>query len=328
MKISNETKVGVLTVIAITLLILGFNYLKGKDLIDTSKKLNAVFKRVDGLTVSNAVMINGLQIGTVYKMKELNANLDSIIVTINLTKDINIPVNSVASISKDLLGSSTLNIQMGNAAALVQDGDTIHTLIKPGMLDEVKGSLNPVINSLTGTLTSLDSLIEVVGTYFDPSTKYNFQKIIANLTATSASVDAMLNAQNGALARSMNHVESITANLASNNAHITHTMENMDRATSQLANAKIEETIANLQSTSQSLSDMMKKVNSKDGTLGLLLNDKTLYDHLSSTAYKVNILLDDLRTNPKRYVNISVFGRKNTAAALTAPLIDDTTHSK
>ncbi|HJU45476.1 MAG TPA: MlaD family protein [Chitinophagaceae bacterium] len=328
MKISNETKVGVLTVISITLLILGFNYLKGKDLIDTSKKLNAIFKRVDGLAVSNAVMVNGLQIGTVYKMKELNADLDSIIVTINLTKDINIPVNSVASINKDLLGSSTLSIQLGNAAALTKDGDTLRTQSKPGMLDEVKSSLNPAINSLTGTLTSLDSLIEVVGTYFDPATKYNFQKIIANLTATSASLDAMINSQNSALSKSLDHVESITANLADNNDHISRTMENLDRTTTKLANAKIEETIANLESTSNSLSDMMKKANSKEGTLGLLLNDKALYDQLNSTAYKVNILLDDLRTHPKRYVNISVFGRKNTAGPLTAPLIDDSTRSK
>jgi phospholipid/cholesterol/gamma-HCH transport system substrate-binding protein len=328
MKISNETKVGVLTVISIALLILGFNYLKGKDLIDTSKKLNAVFKRVDGLAVSNAVMINGLQIGTVYKMKELNADLDSIIVTVNVAKKINIPVNSIASISKDLLGSSTLNIQLGNAAMLTKDGDTIHTLARPGMLDEVRGSLSPAINSLTGTLTSLDSLIEVVGGYFDPSTKYNFQKIIANLTTTSASLDALLNAQNSALSKSLNHVEVITANLANNSDHISHTLENMDRATAQLANAKIEETVASLQSTANSLSEMMKKANSKDGTLGLLLNDKTLYNHLNSTAYKVNILLDDFRTHPKRYVNISVFGRKNTASALTAPLVDDTTRSK
>lgn len=322
MKISNETKVGVLAVIAIALLILGFNYLKGKNLIDNSKKVYAVFKRVDGLTVSNAVLINGLQVGTVYKMQELNANLDSVIVTINLNKDLNIPLNSVALINKDLLGNASLNIQLGSGP-LAGNGDTLHTIAKPGMLDDVKESLNPAINTLTGTLTSLDSLIEVVGTYFDPSTKYNFQKIIANLAATSASLDAFLNAQNSALVRSMNNVESITANLASNNDHISRTMENLDRTTTHLANAKIEEAVADLQSTANSLSEIMKKANSREGTLGLLLNDKALYNHLNSTAYKVNILLDDLRTHPKRYVNISVFGRKNTSAPLTAPLLDD-----
>lgn len=328
MKISNETKVGVLTVLAVALLILGFNYLKGKDLIDNSKKIYTVFKRVDGLGVSNGVLVNGLQIGTVYKMKELNANLDSVVVTINLTKNINIPVNSTASISKDLLGSSTLDIQLGNSATLVQNGDTLRSAARPGMLDDIKTSLNPAINSVTATLNSLDSLIQVIGTYFNPTTKYNFQKIVENMTATSASLEALVNAQNSALAKSLNHVESITANLANNNEHITHTLENMDRTTMHLANAKIEETVNSLQSTANSLSDMMKKVNSKDGTLGALIHDRTLYDHLNSTAYKVNILLDDLRTHPKRYVNISVFGKKNSSAPLTAPLIDDTTRSK
>lgn len=328
MKISNETKVGALTVISIALLVLGFNYLKGKDLIDTSRKLYTIFRKVDGLGSSNAVMIKGLQVGTVYKLQESNKNLDSIVVTINLTKDINIPTNSIATISRDLLGSASLNITLGNSTVMVKNGDTLNSQLTPGMLDDVKSSLNPAISSLSGTLTSLDSLIEIVGTYFDPNTKYNFQKIIGNLTASTASLQTLLDTQSGALAKSIGHLEVITGNFANNNDHINKTMENLETATSKLANSKIEETLASLQSTANSLSEVMRKVNSKEGTLGLLLSDKTLYQNLNSTTYKVNILLDDLRSHPKRYVNVSVFGRKYSAPPLTAPLIDDTTRSK
>lgn len=325
MKISNETKVGVLTAVSIALLILGFNYLKGKDLIDTKPKLHAVFKKVDGLAVSNAVMINGLQVGSVFKLQEKDKNLDSVIVTVNLEKDINIPANSQASISRDLLGGASLKIELGTSDRMAGNGDTIRTFTTPGMLDDVKSSLNPAINSVTGTLTSLDSLIQVIGTYFDPATKDNFQRIVVNLNTSSLALTRLLDTQSGALAKTMQHTESVTANLAAGNEHITQTLENMDRLTNKLANARIEETVASLESTARSLDQAVKKVNSNEGSLGMLLNDKSLYKNLLSTTYKVNILLDDLRTNPKRYVNISVFGRKNSASPLTAPLIDDST---
>ncbi len=325
MKISNETKVGILTAISITLLILGFNFLKGKNLVDSSDKIYTVFKKVDGLGGSNAVIINGLQVGTVYKMQEKNKDLDSIIVTINLDKEINIPNNSIAAINKDLLGTAVLTITMGNSETFIKDGDTLGTRITPGMLDDVKSSLNPAINSVTGTLNSLDSLIQIIGTYFDPSTKDNFQKIIVNLNASSLALNKLLDDQSSSLGKTLKNTESVTANLSANNAQITKTLSNIETATGKLANARIEETVASLQSTANSLSDVMKKVNSTDGTLGALLNDKTLYKNLSSTTYKVNILLDDLRSHPKRYVNISVFGKKNSSPPLTAPLIDDTT---
>lgn len=325
MKISNETKVGILTAVSITLLILGFNYLKGKDLMDSSKKLYTVFKKVDGLAASNPVMINGLQVGSVYKLQEKNKDLDSIVVTINLTKDINIPANSVAAINKDLLGAAVLVISLGNSTALVADEDTIHTRINPGMLDEMKSSLSPAIAGVTGTLTSVDSLIEVIGTYFDPNTKNNFQRIIVNLQASTLALNKLLDDQSSSLAKTLRNTESVTGNLAASNAQITKTFTNMEMATAKLANARIDETLASLRATASSLENVMNKVNSTEGTLGALLNDKTLYKNLTSTSYKVNILLDDLRSHPKRYVNISVFGRKNSSAPLTAPLIDDST---
>ena len=127
MKISNETKVGALTAIAITLLILGFNFLKGKPIFEKSFKVYTIFHSVKGLSVSNAVMINGLQVGKVYKMQETDKNLSGILVTLNLSKSINIPKNSIAHISGSLLGSTTLNIDLGDATSFVRSGDTLTT---------------------------------------------------------------------------------------------------------------------------------------------------------------------------------------------------------
>ena len=325
MKVTNETKIGALTSIAIVLLILGFNFLKGKDLFSHSKKIYAVFRNVDGLELSNTVSIKGLNVGNVYAIKATDKNINGILVTISMKQDVNIPKNSVASISSGLINSSTIVINKGDASDYIQDGDTLSTVEKGSILNEFQSSLNPVISTLNSTLGSLDSLIQVVGSLFNPAVKNNFTAIIANLARSSASLQIMLNDKTSSLAHSMVHLDSFTNNLASNNQRITGTLDNLEKTTSKLANAKIDETLQSAQATMNSLRDAINKVNSTDGTMGLLLNDKKLYLNLENTARSLNILLDDLRMHPKRYVNISVFGKKDKGNQLMAPLNDTST---
>lgn len=328
MKISNETKIGVLAVVAIAIMILGFNFLKGKNLFEKNDKIYAVFPKVTGLTTSNPVMINGLQVGMVYKIDNISKNItDGILVTINLARDVNIPKNSVASISADLLGGATVNIDLGNSNDYVQNGDTLGSRMKAGLLDEVTASLNPALKNLDGTLQSLDSLIQVVGTYFDPATKNNFQKIFANLSAASASVNTLVSSHNSSLNKTLDNVSRITGNLDSNKQTINATLGNLQATSQHLADLKLEETIKSLNTTMASLNGVIAKANSKDGSIGLLLNDKKLYNNLESTTRSLNTLLDDLRVHPKRYVNVSVFGKKDKSTPLSAPLSADSTQN-
>jgi phospholipid/cholesterol/gamma-HCH transport system substrate-binding protein len=173
---------------------------------------------------------------------------------------------------------------------------------------------------VNGTLKSLDSVIEVIGTIFDPATKFNIQKIVTNLTVSTASLQSLLNAQSGALAKTLGNMNNITGNLAGQNATINKTLSNLDTATSKFAHLKLDETLSSLNKTIAELNTAVAKVNSPDGSIGLLLNDKTLYQNLENTSRSLNILLDDLRVNPKRYVNISIFGRKDRGNYLTTPL--------
>jgi phospholipid/cholesterol/gamma-HCH transport system substrate-binding protein len=159
---------------------------------------------------------------------------------------------------------------------------------------------------------------------FDPNVKNNFSTIFANLARSSASLQIMLNERTGNLARTMVHLDSFTNNLASNNQRITGTLDNLEKTTGKLANAKIDETLQSAQEAMNSLKDAINKVNSTNGTMGLLLNDKKLYQNLESTTRSLNILLDDFRMHPKRYVNISVFGSKDKKGPLMAPLSDST----
>ncbi|MES1216425.1 MAG: MlaD family protein, partial [Bacteroidota bacterium] len=138
MKINNETKVGVLAVVALTLLIVGFNYLKGKNVFSHSSNIYAVFTDLGTLEKSNPVKINGLSIGTVYTLTQKDKDLTGIVVTINLTRDVNIPKNSVGYISAGLIGASTLVIEKGNSTEFLKDGDTLLTRVDNGFFGDVK----------------------------------------------------------------------------------------------------------------------------------------------------------------------------------------------
>ena len=168
----------------------------------------------------------------------------------------------------------------------------------------------------------MDALLQKLNTVLDPNTRNNLQGIIANLTASSKSLEQLLNTQTGMLAKSIGNMEKITGNFAKNGGKIDTTLSNLQTATTKLANANIDGAITSLQSTLTKLENAIAKIDSKDGTLGLLLNDRQLYDDLRKTNRSLNTLLDDFRVNPKRYVNISVFGKKDKKGPLMAPLAD------
>lgn len=322
MKISNETKVGALTAIAIVVLILGFSYLKGSNITERNDKLYAVFPSVRGLAVSNAVFINGLQVGKVAAMHEKDKNLSGIVITINLEKDINIPSNSVITISSELLTATALDIVLGDSRTYAKDGDTLATKENISVMGEFTKSVNPAINNANQALVQLQMLIKRLNEIVDPRTQTNIQGIVASLNSTARSLDHLMNERTGKLARSLDNVESITGNLAKNNDKINNTLTNLDKASGNFANLKLEETMQSLRNTMTKLEGSVSKIDSKEGTLGLLLNDTKLYDQLLLTNRSLTTLLDDLRVNPKRYVNISVFGKKDKKGPLQVPLYD------
>ena len=185
MKIANETKIGVLAVVAITGLILGFNFLKGSSLFQHTKKLYAVFDNVDGVELSNNVQVNGLTIGSVTAINESDKDLThGIIVTITLKKDVHIPKNSVAEINSGFISAATLTVTKGDDPQFLADGDTLLTKKKPNLLSQVQESVNPIILKLGYTLTSLDSLIQQVGTLFDPRLKNNLDRKSTRLNSS------------------------------------------------------------------------------------------------------------------------------------------------
>lgn len=328
MKISNETKIGALTAIAIVLLILGFNFLKGKTFFGKSHNLFAKYTNVQGLAASNPVMINGLQVGTVYSITT-DKNMKVILVNMNMTKDVNIPVNSIAIIKPSLLGITSVEITLGDAKQYIPKNDTIATEASSGIFTDVLSKVDPVLYQVTKAVTSIDSIMMSVNHILDPNAKNNIGATLANLNKTtanligaSASLQILLNTQTGALAGTLNNLNSFTSNLDKNSGKINNMVSNLDKTATNLSNLDLQQTLNTLNTTIGDLKSTIGKLNSTSGTAGLLLNDTKLYNNLTATANKLNLLIDDLKTNPKRYINISVFGKKNTSTGLLVPLPD------
>lgn len=328
MKISNETKIGALTAIAIVLLVLGFNFLKGKTFFGKSHNLFAKYTNVQGLAASNPVMINGLQVGTVYSITT-DKNMKEILVNMNMTKDVNIPVNSVAIIKPSLLGITSVEITLGDSKQYIPKNDTIATEASSGIFTDVLSKVDPVLYQVTKAVTSIDSIMMSVNHILDPNAKNNIGATLANLNKTtanligaSASLQILLNTQTGALAGTLNNLNSFTSNLDKNSGKINNMVSNLDKTATNLSNLDLQQTLNTLNTTIGDLKSTIGKLNSTSGTAGLLLNDTKLYNNLTATANKLNLLIDDLKTNPKRYINISVFGKKNTSTGLLVPLPD------
>jgi len=324
MKISNETKVGILTISALTILILGFNFLKGKNIFSKSKKIYAVFKDLGSVEKSNEVKINGLPIGAVYDKKELDKDVSAIIVTINLTRDINIPDNSVAYIGSGLVGASYIVIEKGDSKTYLKLGDTLQTREVKGVMSEVTAQINPTLIKVRTVLDSLTQTIMGVNGLLNSDAKVNLQQTFANLNRASSALNGLLDNQSGPLAKTLNNAESITAEFKKNSENINSTISNAKLASEKLAALELKPTIDSLNTMISQLKSSVAKISSKEGTLGALINDKTLYNKLHDAILSAEILMDDLRTNPKRYVNLSIFGKKDKDGPITSPAKKDT----
>ncbi len=329
MTVSNETKVGALTAVAITLLILSFNFLKGKTLLKTGNYLYAKYTDTKGVKISNPVYVNGFQVGAVADIENADPSLKSLIVAIKLTDVYDIPSNSIAVINENPLGTPSIEIKLGNGKTFLQQGDTLETAESKGLLSGVMDKLGPVTEQLEKTIETLDIVLKNINSVFDPQTKNNLQAVIANVNKTteslvvsSASLQQMLNQQTGAVAQSMNNVNMFTKNLSDNNEKISQTLSNVTKASDNFSKADLAGSVDQLKAAIGNLNKLVDKINSNEGSLGKLVNDKALYNNLNNTIKSANILVDDLRVHPKRYVNISVFGKKDKTGPLMAPLAD------
>lgn len=310
MKITNETKVGILAAFSIALLIIGYNFLKGNAIFSSETILYAKYTKVDGLAVSKPVLINGFQIGRVDKL-QLQPN-GIIIATLKIKGKYDIPKNSIARLeSTDLLGSKAIVMALGNGRNFAMDGDTLNSNVEKNLMEAVQ----PVQKKAELIIGKMDSILTSVNSILNPDFQKNVNKsfnsiaaTLASLEGTSKKVDGLVGTEGKRISAILANAEAISANLKNNNEKINAILNNINTITDQVAAANFKQTIDNANKAVADLQGIVSKVNNGQGTLGLLVNDTKMYDNLNNASKNLDNLIIDLKENPKRYVHFSVFG--------------------
>ena len=312
MKISNETKIGALTAITITVLILGYSFLSGNDVFAGSNKYYAIYNSVEGLTVSKPVLVNGFQIGRISKMQLQSDGRTTVEFKIDPKYDI--PNNTLAKLeSTDLLGSKAIVFELGNSKVLAEDQDTLKADIQ-GSLAE---SLQPIQKKAEQLISKMDSSLAAINKILNPNFQKNIDRSfmsIANsletLEGTTKKIDKLVGSQTGHIDAILSNAEVVSGSLKNSTAHINGMTANFEKVSNDVANANIKQTLDNANKAMADLQATIAKINNSQGSLGLLLNDDKMYKNLADASNNLNNLFIDLKAHPKRYVSFSVFGGK------------------
>ena len=319
MKIKREHKIGLLSLAALLLFIWGFTFLKGRDLFLKEKHFYAVYSEVSGLVEGSSVQISGLKVGRIDEIYFHPDDASKVIVYFTVKNGIKIPKNSVARIfSSDLLGTRALEIKLGNVDEYAEKDDTLRSEIQVSISEEVSLQMVPLKKKAEDLMLSIDSVMAVVQYIFNENTRENiknsFESIsqtITNLEQTSFSLDTLMSSERVKIANIFANIESISLNLRRNNYQITKVIENLSAITDSIVKADVVNVISNTNKAVSDVAQIVEKINSGQGSLGLLINDDSLYNNLEKSSLDLDKLMEDMRLNPKKYVHFSVFGRKD-----------------
>jgi phospholipid/cholesterol/gamma-HCH transport system substrate-binding protein len=314
-KIRKEIKVGITFVIATAILIWGLMYLKGLELLKTSRTFYAVYDQVNGLVAANPISIKGMKVGQVKNLYFDPTNPKNIIVELYVLGDYPIPKNSYARIfSSSLLGAPEVEIIPGDSTVMAENGDTLKSLIEATLGQEVNRQLLPLKTKAENLISSIDSIAVIVQQVLNKNTRENLveaienvKQTLQNIAHTTQNLDTLMGTQRNNLSRIISNVESISSNLKQNNDEISNILTNFSNISDSLAKARIPYTIAQVNKAVGDLDLVLQKINKGEGTVGQLLSNEQLYKEVEKAARDLNLLLEDIKKNPTRYVKVSVF---------------------
>lgn len=305
MKLTREVKTGILALGGIFLFIFGYNFLKNSSIFENARTFYVKYQQVDGLATSAPVTINGLQVGTVKSIDFLDSSGD-LLVTFKVDNDFDFAKSSVVEIySSGFISGNNLGIIPDfKNNDMAKSGDTLIGRVKPGMMDGLMETLDPIQSGLVQTLAKVDTLLDNVNEVMDQNTKENLRQSIASLNASMASF--------------RNASKNIDQLLADNKAGLDSTFANLDRTSANfaqfsdsLAQVNIQAMMADLEGMLSKFNAVADKIERGEGSVGKLLNDEELYNNLAGASAQLEALLEDMKLNPKRYVHFSLFGKKN-----------------
>ena len=315
-----EVKAGLLVTAAIALFVFGFNFLKGRSIFKKQRIFYAVYNQIDGLTKSNPVYVNGMSIGHVTEIEILPERNGEILVAFTVdNEDLKVPLNSTAKItSMDLLGSKSIEIVLSNADEYHENGDTLKSAVQVSLTEEVNRQVAPLKSKAESLISSVDSVMTIVQTVLNKETISNLEKsfqslnkTISSLEKTAYRIDTVIGEERVRINMIMRNIESITSNLRDNNQQLTNVFSNLESITDSLAKANIASTINNADRSLARANEILEKIDRGEGSIGMLINDKKLYNNLEKSSVELEKLLKDMRLNPERYLHFSVIGRRD-----------------
>ena len=304
MRLSKEIKAAFFVLSTIMLFIFGFNYLKGSSLLDRQKTIYAVYDEVDGLLVGANVMINGLSIGNVTELDFLT-NSTKILVTLKVKDKLNFSSKSTASIYETgVLGGLAISIEpLFDREFIVKSGDTLKSSVRPGLTELINRQIEPLSRQLQSTITSVDSIFTGASNVLNRQTQEEIKESISVLTSainainnSSIIIEETLTAKNNQIKNTIDNFENISSNLSD--------------VSNELNSAGLSNLITSLEVSVEGINSIVSKLESDNSTIGKLLNEDDIYNNLNLSLQNLSLLIDDIKSNPKKYVHFSVFGRK------------------
>jgi phospholipid/cholesterol/gamma-HCH transport system substrate-binding protein len=327
-KVSKEVRTGVLVIVTIALFIYGFNILKGRNIFSRTYTVYAIYHTIDGLVITNPVQINGFKVGQVKSVKLKPDHSGRLVVEMLITEsDLKIARGSQAKIiSQDLLGTKAVTIITSDSLAMIArssnnyygDKDTLAGDIEEGIKEGVTKTLAPLQKKAKELLSSIDSVMTIVQVILNKDARANlsksFEKIklaISSLEKTALRLDTLVASEKYRIHSIFLNIDHISSVLSENSDKLGNILKNLNDVTDSLAKAKITSAINNANDALAHASAVLDKINKGEGSLGLLVNDKRLYNHLDSASANLDKLFEDINAHPKRYVHFSVFGKSD-----------------
>ena len=308
MKLSKEIRASIFVLVSVLLFIFGFNFLKGTSILDKQKTIYAVYSEVDGLMVGASVSVNGLVIGNVTSLEFLPGSTD-ILVTLKVKDKLRFSPNSTATLYETgLIGGIAIAIEpVFESGNIVKSGDTLNSIIKPGLTELINEQIQPLQRNLQSILVSVDSLFIGVTNIMNQDSQNNLKVALEEMTSAISSINNTSKILENTIK---------TNELAINNSikNIEEVSSNMQKVTDPLAESDLQETITNLEESIKGINKAVEKLNSDSSSLGMLIRKDEFYNNLNSSVNGLNELLIDLKNNPKRYVHFSIFGRKDKSS--------------
>lgn len=319
MKLSKEVKVGIVTTVAIGCFLYGFNFLKGKNLFSTQRKFYAVYSDIDGLVEADPLLINGFKIGMVGDIELFPDTTGRLIVTLIVKDDIQIPKTSIAKVvSSGLLSEKAVQLILGKNMIYAESGDTLLSAQEDNLKQAVNKTIAPLQQKANSLISSIDSVMTVVQEVLNDKTRKNltnsFESIrqaLSSLETTSYRLDTMVVAEKAKISNILSKVNILASTLSNNSANLSNIINNFSNISDSLAKSNIASAINHADVALSQAASIFTKINKGEGTMGMLVNNDSLYRKLDSSAAELDKLLEDLRLNPERYVQLSVFGKKD-----------------